>query len=389
MDEKLRADLFCTMLMAGKVMTSSQIRKMMTHENITSLIDFQNQHATLLNDENLSLHQQENWKKLQESQVYQRFDEYVNYVKTNKIGSIDWYDEQYPDYMKQLPNMPLVLYYKGDPSLMNSDQARVSIVGTRSPSFYGKKVTREFSRKLTLHDVTIVSGLAKGVDAVAHAACLEAGGKTIAVMPCGLDQVYPKENKELAEKIASCGLLLSELAPGQQTIRQYFPARNRILSALSDCVLITEAGKNSGTLHTSNFAAAQGREVFVIPNTIYSETSEGNLLLLKDGAALVTEPEDILAYLAHVVFFRELDEIKETYEQKKLEKKIREEPETLTELEIRKILLEILASSELTCDEIVKESGIPFQQVAMVLGKMELEGQITQERTKYVLTIRF
>ena len=389
MNDKLRADLFCTMLMAGKVFTSSQIRKLMTDTETTSLITFHSSIDEFMKEETLSLHQKENWKKLQESQVYQRFDEYVSYVEARGIGSFDWYDEVYPEYMKQLPNMPLVLYYKGDLSLMHADHARVAIVGTRTPSFYGRKVTREFSKKLSLHEVVIVSGLAKGIDTVAHTSCLEAGGKTIAVMPCGLDQIYPDENRELAVQISKSGLLLSELAPGQKTVRQYFPARNRILSALSDCVLITEAGKNSGTLHTSNFAAAQGREVFVIPNTVYSETSEGNLLLLKDGATIVTEPEDILAYLAHVVFFRELDEIKETYQQKKLEKKIKEDPETLTEMEIRKILLEILSSSELSCDDIVKESGIPFQKVAMVLGKMELEGQIAQERSKYVLTIRY
>lgn len=389
MDEKLGADLFCTMLMAGKVMTSAQIRAWMEKNSIPALTDLFKNHVEILKGLELSLQQAENWKKLQESQMYLRFDEYVAYTETHKIHSVNWFEDGYPEYMKKLPNMPLVLYYKGDPSLMNTSSAKVAIVGTRTPSFYGKKVTRDFSKKLTMHDVVIISGLAKGVDTAAHTACLDAGGKTIAVMPCGLDQIYPKENKELAERIASTGLLLSELAPGQQTVRKYFPARNRILSALSDCVLITEAGKNSGTLHTSNFAAAQGREVFAIPNTVYSETSEGNLLLLKDGAQIATEPEDILAYLAHVVFFRELDEIKESYEQKKLQKKISENPQTLTEMEIRKILLELLCSSELTCDELVKESGIPFQQVATVLGKMELEGQITQERSKFVLTIRF
>lgn len=389
MNEKLSADLFCSMLMSGKVMTSSQIRKLMADSEVDSLITFQKRSPELIQEDKLSLNQKENWKKLRESQVYLRFDEYVSYVEARGIHSFDWYDEDYPEYMKQLPNMPLVLYYKGDLSLMNTQHSRVAIVGTRNPSFYGRKVTREFSKKISLHNVIVVSGLAKGIDTVAHTACLESGGKTIAVMPCGLDQIYPNENRELAVQIATSGLLISELAPGVKTVRQYFPARNRILSAISDCVLITEAGKNSGTLHTSNFAAAQGREVFAIPNTIYSETSEGNLLLLKDGATIVTEPEDILAYLAHVVFFRELDEIKESYQQKKLEKKIKENPETLTEMEIRKILIEILNSSELTCDELVKESGIPFQQVATVLGKMELEGQIAQERSKYVLTIRY
>ena len=388
MREKLEADLFCSLLMAGKVMNSAQIRLLMERNGCHSIQDLYKARSEILVEKDYSLKQKENWKKLQQSKVFMDFSGYVDLAESSGIGSMDYFDPVYPSYLRHLPNMPLVLYYKGDLSLLDESRSRVAIVGTRRPSYYGRRVTREFSRNLALHDVVIISGLARGVDGTAHLSCLECGGKTIAVMPCGLDQVYPGEHKELFERISREGLLLSELAPCQPITRQYFPARNRILSALSDCVLITEAGKNSGTLHTASFAAAQSREVFAVPNTIYSETSEGNLLLLKDGAQIVTEPGDILAYLANVAFFRELLEIKEEYEQNKLRLKISQEPEKVTENEIRKLILEMIGSMAVSTDDIVKELGLPYSHVAKVLGKMELEGKIQKDRQKYVLTIR-
>lgn len=389
MDEKLAADLFCSLLMANKIMTGSQILKNIKEYGIHSLSEFHKKREDLLTKEILTADQMEKWAHFMETPAYQRFDEYVEYVDQRKIRSINRLEERYPEYMRSLPNMPLILYFKGDPELLDPGKTRVCIVGTRRPSAYGRRVTRDFSGKLSQHDIVIVSGLARGVDTRAHEACLACGGKTIAVMPCGLDRIYPKENRELFEKIASEGLLLSELLPGTDPIRQYFPARNRILAALSDCVLITEAGRNSGTLHTASFAAAQGKEVFAVPSIIYSETAEGNLSLLKDGSAVATEPEDILAYLAKAVFFRELEEIRESYDQKKLERKIRDEPENLTSEEVRRILFDLLSSCEAGTDEIVNESGLPYRMVVSELSKMELEGIITKERQKYVLTIRF
>ena len=389
MDEKLAADLFCSLLMANKIMTGSQILKNIKEFGIHSLVEFHNKSEELLTKEILTTDQMEKWAHFLETPAYQRFDEYVEYVDRKKIRSINRLDEKYPIYMRTLPNMPLILYFKGDPGLLDPGKTRVCIVGTRRPSAYGRRVTRDFSGNLSKHDIVIVSGLARGVDTRAHEACLDSGGKTIAVMPCGLDRIYPKENRELFEKIAAEGLLLSELLPGTDPIRQYFPARNRILAALSDCILITEAGRNSGTLHTASFAAAQGKEVFAVPSIIYSETAEGNLSLLKDGSAVATEPEDILAYLAKAVFFRELEEIRESYDQKKLERKLRDEPENLTAEEVRRILFDLLSSCESGIDEIVNESGLPYRMVVSELSKMELEGIITKERQKYVLTIRF
>ncbi len=388
--ESIRSgDLFCSLLMANKIMTGNQIYKVVKEQKLSSLQEFFERREELFTDKYMSPDQLDAWTKYMETPAYQRFDEYVDYVRKHNIRSVNKLDDTYPEYMMILTNMPLIIYYRGDLSLLAKDKTRVCVVGTRRPSAYGRRVTRDFSGKLAKHDIVIVSGLARGVDTRAHEACLEAGGKTIAVLPCGLDKVYPQENKELFDKIEKDGLLISELAPGTEPIRQYFPARNRILSAVSDCVLITEAGKNSGTLHTASFAINQGKDVFAVPSIIYSETADGNLSLLKDGATIATEPEDILTYLAKAVFYRELEEIKEEFDRRKLERKIQNDPDQLTSEEIQRLIYDQLSSGELSADEIVRESGLPYRAVIFELGKMELEGRVAKERQKYVLTIRF
>ena len=376
-------DLFCS------IMTGKQIYKVVQEQGLTSLDEFFEKREDMLIEGVLSPDQVLKWSKFKEAPVMKNFEEYKKFVINHRIRSVNKLDDEYPEYMESLQNMPLIIFYRGDLSLLSKDKTRVCIVGTRRPSAYGRRVTREFAGTLAKHDMVIVSGMARGVDTRAHEACLEAGGKTIAVMPCGLDKIYPAENRELFENIEKEGLLISELTPGTDPIRQYFPARNRILSAISDCVLITEAGKNSGTLHTASFAINQGKEVFAVPSIIYSDTADGNLSLLKDGASIATEPEDILAYMAKAVFFRELEEIKEEYDRRKMEKKIRENPDLLTSEEIQKIIYELLSSEELSTDEIVRESGLPYRAVVSELGKMEVEGRITKDRQKYVLTIRF
>ena len=382
-------DLFCSILMANKIMTGKQIYKVVQEQGLTSLDEFFEKREDILTGMNLSPDQVLKWSKFKEAPVMKKFDDYKKFVINHRIRSVNKLDDEYPEYMESLQNMPLILFYRGDLSLLSKDKTRVCIVGTRRPSAYGRRVTRDFAGSLAKHDMVIVSGMARGVDTRAHEACLEAGGKTIAVMPCGLDKIYPAENRELFENIEKEGLLISELTPGTDPIRQYFPARNRILSAISDCVLITEAGKNSGTLHTASFAINQGKEVFAVPSIIYSDTADGNLSLLKDGASIATDPEDILAYMAKAVFFRELEEIKEEYDRRKLECKIRENPDLLTSEEIQRIIYELLSSEELSADEIVRESGLPYRAVVSELGKMEVEGRITKDRQKYVLTIRF
>ena len=388
MDTKLKSDLFSSFLMSKKIMSGLQIKRLIESRNLRSLEEFYENRNKIMDTSILSDNQWERWNGFIRSPQYLQLDEYVEYVRKKNIFSINMLDKEYPVYLKNLSNMPLVLYLKGDVSLLSSKCSRVSMVGTRRPSSYGRRVTRDFAKKLAMHDVIIVSGLARGIDGISHESCLEVGGKTIAVLPCGLDVFYPPEHECLSREISEKGLLISELLPGSQAIRQYFPARNRILSAISDCVLIVEAGEKSGTLHTASFAAAQGKEVFVIPGSIYSDTASGNLNLMKDGAQIATEPEDIFAYLAGAVFFREIDEIKDAMTMNQLRNKINEDPESLSSEEMRLILTELLMSQDLTADEIVAQTSIPFSIVAKELVKMEIEGFLIKDSQKYILTIR-
>ena len=282
----------------------------------------------------------------------------------------------------------LVLYGIGDFSLVSSGRIpSVAVVGSRQPSPYGIKVTEEISRDLARHGVGIVSGLARGIDTVAHESTLKEKGKTIAVTAGGLDQVYPPENETLFDRICETGLVLSEMPPTQKTLRQYFPARNRILSALSDIVAIMEAGEFSGTLHTASFGAAQGRDVFVVPGGIYQNSYRGSLLLIQDGAEILLSAEDILARLAGLVFYREMDEIKIS-----LDKKPRVDPHedsSVIDAEImRKHILDQLIISEKTADEISSETGIPFAQIAPVLSELELSGVVTGRGQRFALTFK-
>lgn len=193
-----------------------------------------------------------------------------------------------------IPQPPDFLFYVGTPPEQWTDKPKVAIVGSRKVSSYGRSVTEQLAGELSRAGVVIISGLAYGVDAVAHSAALEAGGLTVAVLPTGLDQVYPAGHHNLAKAILSSGgTLLSEYKAGSEVFRLNFIARNRIVSGLSDILLITEAAVNSGTLHTARFALEQGKTVMVVPGNITSPTSVGCNNLIKSGAVPVTSASDI------------------------------------------------------------------------------------------------
>jgi len=205
-----------------------------------------------------------------------------------------WRDKAYPENLLALPEneRPEVLYISG--KIKKSDKKAVSIVGSRRTTTYGRKVARRFARELAGNKVTIVSGLARGIDTVAHREALRVGGRTIAVMGCGLDIVYPPENKLLAQRIRQNGALVSEFSPGTKPHAQNFLTRNRIISGLSLAVLVVEGAERSGTLSTAAWAASQGREVFAIPGTIDSPLSAAPLFLIENGAQIARDPKDIL-----------------------------------------------------------------------------------------------
>ncbi|MFZ5763396.1 MAG: DNA-processing protein DprA [Thermodesulfobacteriota bacterium] len=215
------------------------------------------------------------------------------------IELVAWDDPRYPALLKEIANPPLVLYVKGDAALLNT--RAVAVVGARAATTYGQKIAGELSAGLARHGVTVVSGLALGIDGVAHRQALSAGGKTIAVLGCGVDIAYPAQHRTLYQEIADQGALVSDYPLATQPEGFRFPARNRIISGLCRGVVVIEAAKHSGSLITAELAMEQGREVFAVPGRIDSAKSEGCHRLIREGAVLVHSVADILAELDYAV----------------------------------------------------------------------------------------
>lgn len=199
---------------------------------------------------------------------------------------------EYPRLLAEVSGRPAVLYCRG--AILPEDDAAVGIVGTRRASSYGRQVAERIAAELAQAGVTVVSGLARGVDAAAHAAALNAGGRTIAVLGSGVDVIYPAEHGLLADRVLESGAIVSEQPPGAKPDAQNFPARNRIISGMSVGVVVVEAPMRSGALITATFAADQGREVFVVPGSVFASNSEGTNALLRDGARIVRDGADVL-----------------------------------------------------------------------------------------------
>lgn len=263
-----------------------------------------------------------------------------------------------PDELKRLPQPPKSLFvsdYKLDDLLT---KPRLSIVGSRKASTYGRAVTSKLSRELADKGVVIVSGLALGVDSIAHSSCLEASGTTIAVLPAGLDKVYPASHAQLARKIVEGdGLLVSEYPPNTEPMRHNFIARNRIIAALGEGVLITEAAVNSGSLHTARFALELGIPVLAVPGPITSSLSEGTNNLIKAGATPVTSAEDIITTLNW-----------------RLDKQPAKEIQAATEPE--RLILELLAQGLSDGHEILENSGLAAADFNQSLTMLEITGRI-------------
>ncbi|MBL8998951.1 MAG: DNA-protecting protein DprA, partial [Gemmatimonadetes bacterium] len=197
---------------------------------------------------------------------------------------VTWDDPDYPPALLKIDWPPPVLFVRGD--LSADDERAVAIVGTRRPSLYGRDVAARFARELAGRGLTVVSGLARGIDAVAHRAALEAGGRTLAVLGCGIDSIYPAEHRDLAGAITASGAVLSDYAPTVPPDAANFPPRNRIISGLSLGVIVVEAAEESGALITTRFANDQGREVFAVPGQIFTKGSRGPHRLIQQGAKL-------------------------------------------------------------------------------------------------------
>ncbi len=271
-------------------------------------------------------------------------------------------DSGYPSRLKEIYDYPPVLYMLG--SLTPEDEWSLAVVGTRRVSVYGKQVTEEVVTDLARNKITVVSGLARGVDTVAHKSALAAGGRSVAVFACGLDVVYPSENANLARHIAGQGALLSEYPLGARPRPENFPRRNRILSGLSRGVLVTEAGERSGAVITAHLALEQNREVFAIPGSILSPVSTGTNRLIQEGAKLVRSYTDILEELNLTAVARQM-----------------EMQEVLPESDTESLLLKQLSAEPLYIDEVCHRSGLTAATVSSTLAMMELKGMVRQVGT--------
>ncbi|MFC2031778.1 DNA-processing protein DprA [Chloroflexota bacterium] len=277
------------------------------------------------------------------------------------------HDPGYPSLLKEIYDYPPVLYVRG--SLLTENEWCLAVVGSRRPTVCGRQVTEEIVADLARSNITIVSGLARGIDSVAHRTALETGGRSIAVFACGLDIVYPGENADLARQIIQQGALVSEYPLGTRPRADNFPRRNRIMSGLSLGVLVTEAGETSGAMITAHLAIEQNREVFAIPGSILSPVSSGTNHLIQEGAKLVRDYTDILEELNLTVVSHQM-EIKEVI------------PSSDTE----SMLLKQLRAEPTHIDEVCRSSGLPISTISSTLALMELKGLVKQVGTmNYVL----
>jgi len=271
-----------------------------------------------------------------------------------------WHDDGYPDRLKETDDRPPVLYVRG--SLLPEDDWAVAVVGTRRATPYGRQAAEHLTTDLARHRITIVSGLARGIDAVCHRAALAAGGRTIAVLACGLDLVYPPEHANLAQEILKSGALISDYPLGTQPRSEFFPRRNRILSAISLGVLVVEGDVDSGALITARLALEQNREVFAVPGSIYSPTYRGTNKLIRDGEAkLVSSAEDILVELNLTMATHQME----------LREVIPADPTEAT-------LLRVLSSQPTHIDDVRRASGLPIAAVSGTLAMLELKGLVRQ-----------
>lgn len=232
-------------------------------------------------------------KRICEQKYKKDLDKYLEYMQKNAIELINIYSQEYPENLKNIYDPPTFLYIKGNKEILN--QKSISIVGCRNCTIYGKNTAMKLAYNLSNNNINIVSGLARGIDAYSHIGCLKGKAKTIAVVGCGLDRVYPEENRWIYNKIIeNDGAIISEHVIGTKPLAQNFPRRNRIISALSKALIVVEAKEKSGTLITVDFALEQGKDIYVVPGNIDSRNSIGTNELIKQGARVLTKIDDIL-----------------------------------------------------------------------------------------------
>ena len=298
-------------------------------------------------------------------------ENYLKQLKKQRVSFVSLANENYPTLLKNIPNPPIVLFVKGNIGLLKTNS--IAIVGTRKITSYGATITKMFAADLASSGLTIISGMAIGVDGIAHLSALEVGGATIAVLGNGVDLPFPRENEHIYHKILeNGGLIISEFAPGESPSVGSFPARNRIIAGLSLGVLVTEGASDSGSLITANFGLEFGRKVFAVPGPITSSLSAAPLKLIEKGARLVVSPDDVIKELGISSF------AKASADRQKSKFK------NLSKEEIK--IVQILENESLQFDEIVRKLKIDSAKLGTILSIMEVKGLLKNSSGSYSLS---
>ncbi|MFC1653950.1 DNA-processing protein DprA [Patescibacteria group bacterium] len=290
---------------------------------------------------------------------------HISVLARRGVEVVTMMDPEYPQHLLGINKSPPVLFVRG--RLLPEDNNSLAVVGTRKPTSYGRNATEKLVSDLVSSGLTIVSGLARGIDGIAHRTALDLGGRTVAFLGGGIDNIYPSEHKVLAEKIVKNGALISEFPPGFQPSRGNFPARNRLISGMSLGVLVVEGLSKSGTKHTVNHALSQGKPVFAVPGPITSKMSDAPMDMISDGAHMVRKAEDILKVLG-------VDGNMGGDKQKQVE----------FENDTEKIIYSLIENEPLSGDEIIRLSNFNPQETMTTLSMMELKGMIKNVGGEYL-----
>ena len=310
---------------------------------------------------------EEDVKSIQKSQKKWDVDKEWFALMEKGIGFVSLEQSEFPEKVRHIPNAPYALYYVG--KLPDENRKTVAIVGARTRSAYGCQIAQELGEKLAQHGIQVVSGMARGIDRDAHQGALEGGGETYAVLGCGVDICYPKENKFIYHQMMTDGGIISEYPPGMQPLSKYFPARNRIIAGLSDCLVVVEAREKSGSLITADFAMEQGRDVYAVPGRITDALSQGCNYLIKQGAGVLFTIEDFLS---------DLEILSETsYTQMDFRKNLLEKDESM--------VYSLTDFRPIGISTLVDKTGISISRLIEILRKLENMGLIKETFTNYYI----
>lgn len=299
---------------------------------------------------------------------------------------LGWHDPDYPALLRTVATPPVALWVRGDPQLLW--QPQVAVVGSRRPTAGGRDNAHAFARAFAGAGYVVASGLAAGIDTAAHLGALERG-RTLAVLGNGPDQCYPPANRDLLERIAHCGAVITEHPPGTPSCKQHFPSRNRLIAGLSLATLVVEAALRSGALITARLAGEAGRDVFALPGSIHNPMARGCHWLIRDGAGLVEDPAEVLASLLQATerLGEHLRDCAGAGTVAKLPETAPADGEGSAEAEApaRKLVLSEIAHDPVTLDQLCQRTGLTVAALSAMLLALELEGKITAEHGRYTL----